>query len=202
MQQTNKDFIDNMLRSALNVYHYGSYVYGTYIPGVSDIDFIVIVPNECKYEEQVEFDSCQYSIYTESEWQTMLDNNEVDAIETYFIPDEYKAKETKVFTTTIIKEKIRNNFSHVASNSFVKCKKKLVIENSFNPRVGKKSLWHSLRIIDFGIQILEHGKIVDYSSMNHLHDEIVNCTSDDWQHYKEKYQSVYNSLKSKFRACS
>ena len=191
----------NIINQALDIYRYGSFVYGTYQEGISDNDFIVIVSDEFADFDLSQFEqgNNQYSIYTKSTWQKKLDNNDVDAIETYFLPDKYKVKETEIFKTNINPEKIRENFSRVSSNSFVKCKKKLTVEKDYNPRVGKKSLWHSLRIVDFGIQILKYGYIKNYSSMNHLHDEIVNNKSNDWNIYKEKYQSIYNALKTEFR---
>jgi hypothetical protein len=81
----------------------------------------------------------------------------------------------------------------------VKCKKKLTVTEDFAPRIGKKSLWHALRILDFGTQILQHGKIINFQSMNHLYDEIVNNPCDDWEFYKHKYQPIYNALRSAFR---
>ncbi len=82
----------------------------------------------------------------------------------------------------------------------MKCKKKLTVEKDYNPYIGKKSLWHSFRILMFGIQMLETGKIYDYSCANFLYDEIVNNPENDWNYYKEKYQKLYNSYKSKFRS--
>ena len=35
-----------------------------------------------------------------------------------------------------------------------------------------KNIFHALRILDFGIQIKENHKIIDYSSMNNLRDKI------------------------------
>lgn len=192
---------EQIFKIALNVYHYGSFVYETFQDGISDYDYIVIFPD--KFQDfngrQFEKDNCQYSFYTKSAWQERLDRNEIDAIETYFLPKKYIIKETVKFSTNIVKEKIRENFSKTASNSFVKCKKKLTVEKDFAPRVGKKSLWHSLRIINFGTQILKYGRIKDYTSVNHLYDEIVNCESNDWKYYKEKYQQLYNKMKTEFR---
>ena len=169
----------------------------------SDYDYIVIVPDDAEEldEQQFECDNCQYTTHTAKSWQEMLDRCGVDAIECYFLPEQFIVKEAVTFIADITKTKIRNSFSHVASNSFVKCKKKLEVEESYDPKVGKKSLWHSLRIVDFGIQILEHGKIVDYTSMNHLYDDIVKSEETDWEYFKKKYKPVYNALKTKFRNC-
>lgn len=202
MKKTNSNFISELFCNALNIYRYGSYVYGTYINGVSDIDYIIIVPNSMSglNDQQFECEKIQCTVYTEATWQQMLDNCEVDAMECYFLPERFIVKETEVFIADITREKIRSSFSHVASNSFVKCKKKLEVEKDFSPVIGKKSLWHSLRIVDFGIQILEHDSIINYSSMNHLYDEIVRNDINDWQYFKEKYKPIYNALKTKFRA--
>lgn len=203
VRDVNKEFIDNLLNKAINIYHYGSFVYRTFVEGVSDYDYIVVVPDTMREldEQQFECDNCQYTVHSAKSWQKMLDRCDVDAIECYFLPEKYIVKETTVFIADITKSKVRNSFSHVASNSFVKCKKKLEIEESYNPVVGKKSLWHSLRIVDFGVQILQHGKIVDYGSMNELYDEIVRADENDWEYFKQKYKPMYNALKSKFRTC-
>jgi hypothetical protein len=203
MQTVNQEFINNLLNNALNIYHYGSFVYGTFIEGISDYDYIVIVPDEMSEldEQQFECNNCQYTVHSAKSWQEMLDRCDVDALETYFLPEQFIVNETIVFIADITKTKVRNSFSHVASNSFVKCKKKLEIEESYNPAIAKKSLWHSLRIIDFGIQILEYDKIVNYASLNHLHEQIVMCEDNRWEYFKQKYKPMYNALKTKFRSC-
>ena len=100
MTSKEQSVIDN----ALNIYHYGSFVYGTFKDGISDKDYIVIVPDEFADFDlsQFEQNNNQYSIYTKSTWQHKLDNNDVDAIETYFLPEKYKVKETEYFKTNII----------------------------------------------------------------------------------------------------
>ena len=190
----------DFLEKALNIYEYGSIVYGTYVEGKSDRDYIVIVPDDYELDiDQIERDNCHYNIFRASAWQEKLNNNEVDAMEVFFMPKRHVVKETVYFQTKIDPSKIREQFSRTASNSWVKCKKKLVVEESFNPRVGKKSLWHSLRIIEFGTQILLTGKINDYGCMNHLYDAIVNNEHNDWEYYQHYYQPIYNAKKTRFR---
>jgi predicted nucleotidyltransferase len=119
------------------------------------------------------------------------------------------------------KAKIRKSFSKKASNSFVKCKKKFVVESG-KERVGRKSLWHSLRIIMFGIQVATHGYIYDFGEANVYYKDVVlnllpqdcdvftkeKCPQDAdenewvWEQYKRKYTSIKNNLMSKFRECS
>ena len=47
--------INKVLENALNIYHYGSFVYGTFVEGVSDYDYIVILP-----DRYAEIDKEQY----------------------------------------------------------------------------------------------------------------------------------------------
>lgn len=193
--------IEWLCRIALNIYQYGSIVYGTYTEGKSDKDFIVIVPDDMSFldKQQLENNNEQYTIYTQNTWQEKLNQHDVDAIETYFLPEAMRIKETMTFHVEIDNRKIRESFSSTASNSWVKCKKKLTVEKDFAPRVGKKSLWHALRILDFGEQILMYGSIQYYDSMNHCYNEIVDDPSDDWEHFKKLYQPRYNALKTRFR---
>lgn len=54
-------------------------------------------------------------------------------------------------------------------------------------------------MLQFAIQIAQHGKIVNYGSANEIWDEIKSIDSDDWEIYKERYQKKFNSLKSELR---
>lgn len=198
--EVHSNLIHILLNKALCVYKYGSVVYGTYKPGISDTDYIAVVPDDVlKENAQFENGNDQYTFYTVSEWQKMLDDNNVAAVECRFLDKQFIVKETVDFPFTVNVRKIREQFSATASNSWVKCKKKLTVEKDFAPRIGKKSLWHALRILDFGIQILKYGSITDYGSKNDLYAEIVECENNDWLYYKSKYQNTYNALKTEFR---
>lgn len=186
---------------ALNIYPYGSMVYGTYVDGQSDQDFIVIVHDGYTSidKAQWECNSEQYSIYTASTWREKLNHHDIDALECHFLPNWLIIKELMPFELDLKTSLIRQSISGTASNSWVKCKKKLTVQKDFAPRVGKKSLWHALRILDFGMQLMVHKRIIDYTSCNDYYDEIVNCKIDNWEYYKEKYQPIYNAMKSQFK---
>lgn len=188
----------NELNNAICIYNYGSFVYGTFIDGISDKDYIVVIPDDIDLPEQIEIDNSQFNIYKESTWIEKLKNNDIECLECMFLEDKYKIKENKKYDFILNKDLIRENISRTASNSYVKCKKKLTIEDSYNPRIGKKSLWHALRLLDFGRQIMKYNKIINYASMNHLYDEIMN-SPDDWNFLKNKYQQLYNKYKTEFK---
>jgi predicted nucleotidyltransferase len=65
--------------------------------------------------------------------------------------------------------------------------------------IAKKSLWHSFRIIYFGIQLATTGKIINYSEANYLYDDIVLNSSNDVEYYKQIFLKSHNELMTKFR---
>jgi hypothetical protein len=138
------------------------------VDGQSDQDFIVIVHDGHTSidKAQWECNNEQYSIYTASTWQEKLNRHDIDALECYFLPHYLVIQELHPFDFQLKTALLRQSISSVASNSWVKCKKKLTVQKDFAPRIGKKSLWHALRILDFGTQIMIHKRIIDYSITN------------------------------------
>ena len=121
-----------------------------------------------------------------------------------FIKDEYKF-ETINFDFELDLDSLRRSISAIASNSWVKSKKKIAINEHY---IGKKSLFHSLRIVDYGIQISTEGKIVSftktystilekYGTYELLLWEIMSLNT--WEELKEKYQEIANKLRTEFR---
>lgn len=193
-----KDFI--LDDDVLNIYVHGSHVYGTATEH-SDIDYILVVNDLNKFIEenkQQKIGNDDYNFVSKDNWIKQADINSIDFIECHFLPANLIIKETFKPDFKLDPIKIRNYFSKHASNSWAKAYKKLTVEKDFAPYIGKKSLWHSLRIYMFGINLLETGKL-DYTLANHLFDDIVNNDRVDWQYFKDKYQPLRNELKSKFK---
>lgn len=182
----------------LNIYVYGSRVYGIATKD-SDYDFIVIINDEAYTTDKVSEDNYDINIYSKTQWVEMAKENNLNFCECYFLPEKFKVKEEFIPDFKIETPKLRSSFSQPSSNSWVKCKKKLTVEKDYAPYIGKKSLWHSFRILMFGIQILSTGKINNYEEANFLYNEIVKNDNNDWQYYKEKYQEKYNYYRSEFR---
>jgi hypothetical protein len=176
-----------------DIFCYGSWVYGTFNEN-SDRDFIVITD---EVSGQYSDNLLNVSFFTKEEFQEKIWMHEPSALETYFLPKEMILKKTNNYVFMLDKSKLRIQFSSKSSNSFVKAKKKLIVQKDYNPYVGKKSLFHSLRILLFGIQIAKFGKIVDYSEANKLLIPIMRA--NDWGELFEKYKSLYNNLSSDFR---
>jgi len=183
----------------IEAYMYGSRVYGN-SRSDSDWDFIVIVKANQIHTEQFSDNLINVNFYYPYQHHQRINEHEPSAMECVFLPEQFIIKMEhpdfyKSFKPDLVK--LRHSFSAKSSNSWVKAKKKLTVPESYNDSVGKKSLWHSIRIIDFGIQIATNGFISNYGSCNDFYDEIMYC--NDWSELFEKYKKRYNAILTEFR---
>jgi predicted nucleotidyltransferase len=189
----------------LNIYHFGSYVYGTFKPDISDYDFIVI----CK-ELPIEYGSLQNKdnitihYLTENNFKQLLELNDVQALECYYLPEHFILKKTIDFDLIINKENLRRSISTITSNSWVKGKKKLIVQGDYDKYLAIKSIFHSIRILSFGLQIIEEGKINNYGDVNYIMDDLLKLSINKesvelWNLIDTKYRSTFNTLSSRFK---
>ena len=129
-----------------SVYRYGSRVYGTHTPE-SDHDFIVV----WNRPEIAHVSEDKYSInyYPVKTFGDMVKGHEISALECLFCRNAV-VKNCINYNIRIDLEQLRHSISEKASHSWVKSKKKHDVEKDY--KAAKKSLFHSLRIIDFGTQ--------------------------------------------------
>lgn len=176
------------------VYPYGSRVYGTASPQ-SDYDFIVVHDGAASNDAQ-QYDSRTKDLsvhtYHADSWQRHLFDHKIFAVECHSLMP------LEQFKFILDKPSLRKEISSKASNSWVKCKKKLTVEEN-EYYIGIKSLFHSFRIPMFGIQIAEHGKVVDFAAANSIWDELRDRYDATWDELKEEYQPRHNALMSEFR---
>lgn len=184
----------------LNIYSYGSRVYGTN-NAKSDHDFIVLTKNGTQDRDSMDSSThnINVSIYSQNSFEDLLKRHKIFILECIFLPPQLIIKNTLDIPFRLDKQILRNSISEKASHSWVKSKKKFEVEADRNVYIAKKSLFHSLRIIDFGIQIAKHNKIMDYSSCNTLWEDIYTDPSEEWDSYKNKYHELFNSSLTEFR---
>lgn len=185
--------------AVLNIYTYGSRVYGTANKN-SDYDYVVVVENEsaaARLEPFTRAENEDFTIYTKEQFQKNIDMHEVSALECFFLPADKVVKKTVDFSFTLDLGKLRTEFSQKSSNSWVKAKKKFVVEKDYAPYVGQKSAWHSLRILDFGCQIAKDGKITNWSETNHLLPAILKM--DSWEVMDENLRLINRSKNTEFK---
>lgn len=196
-------------------FSYGSAVYQNKTP--DDLDFIVVSdkPHD-QVEIQIDGIDFQFSFYTVDEFISKLDMHNIAIIECYFLKDTNAPSLCYVYddvVQTIFDNfkfdilKLRSSISQISSNSYVKAKKKVVLEKDFDLQVGLKSLWHSFRMVQFGIDICKTQSI-NFNGVNDLYDEIItdfktfenyDNSNEFWQFIHKKYKPMHNEIMSMFR---
>ena len=174
---------------------YGSRVYGTHNDN-SDYDYMAIVPanRRANTGEEYRKNVTNVHIYNRYDFQQQLEQHKIHALEGYYLPD---ALIKSQFNFKLDLGKLRHELSAKSSHSFVKSKKKIEVEKDYY--IGWKSLFHSLRILNFGIQIATFGKIKDYGAINQYWFDIRDAQQYNWDYFKQKYQPIYNQLATEFR---
>ena len=171
---------------------YGSQVYGTR-SDKSDYDYIAIGSDLLTGEEYLH-DNINIHLYSFSDFSSQLADHKIHALEAYYLHNGI-VKDYFPFTLDLVK--LRHSLSDKASHSFVKANKKIDKEKDYY--IGWKSLFHSLRILNFGAQIAGYRRIENYGEANHYWYEILNAQQYNWPYFKQKYQPEYNRLASEFR---
>lgn len=189
-----------------HIYPYGSQVYCTQRYN-SDYDYIVVDEN-AKDGVEASFYCGSHELnvhfHTPNHWREMVEEHKIFALESILQngDDLYRKLYFKLDL-----QKLRKEISEKSSNSWVKCKKKLIVEHDY--RIGLKSLFHSFRIIDFGIQIARDGCINEYRSgrMQSLFNEIMQfypylneeSAQEEWERLNAKYKPLHNEMMTEFR---
>ncbi len=184
-------------------FHYGSFLYKNKRP--SDYDFIIVTDKDY-FQESFELDGVKFEVtnYKKEQFLELLKQHEISILECIFINSEkYLSEEIKNHFDNfkIEKEQLRESLSSKSSNSYVKAKKKLIVEEDFDLNVSLKSLWHSFRILKFGIDIAKQGKI-NPECCNDLYEQIKMdyiIFNNDWNKIHTKYKPMYNELASEFK---
>lgn len=172
-------------------YIFGSQVYGT-ADNYSDWDVMLIANSSVP---ELEHNDGRFNIHTVTpdKFKEWCDVNHIKSIECMFAPPQFQLKPFD-YEFRFKEASFRHNISHTVSNSWVKSKKKLIQSDYY---IGIKSLFHSLRIADFGIQFAKKGEI-EFSEMNWLWNELMkrNWT---WLELEAKYKPLKNELMTEFR---
>jgi predicted nucleotidyltransferase len=178
-----------------NVYLFGSRVYGTSDLN-SDWDVIMIANNHAESTE-IRRGIFNIHVYTPDKFRKDLDWHRINNLECIYAPDWAKLKEAIKFDDfKIHKNKLRHAISHISSNSWVKCRKKMEVENEYY--IGIKSLFHSIRIPMFATQIVEFGKIRDFECANFVWDKLKK-NHLTWGELDREFRPLLNSTMTQFR---
>ena len=179
-----------------SIYLSGSQVYGTNTLN-SDFDFLVVASSLHKHKE---FYDGTYNIHvkTPDTFNDELWAHQMLAMECIYAP--YFAK--------IEGEKLLNNFKL----DYVKLKRKSLSESysswfrakrmlrDGDVERGMKSIWHSIRILMFALQIMDEGNIYDFSEANGYWEQMVESDGTDWTFFKDMLLPLKRDLENMLRA--
>jgi hypothetical protein len=176
----------------LNVYPYGSKIYGT-DDEYSDSDHIIVfksslLPSGAFKDNAISSNDreIQGVCYSRSGFIDAINNYDITALECIFLPEDKVIQKKMNFGITKYNEKeFAKKIITKASSSWHFA---ILANKDDNVESCAKNVFHALRILDFGIQIKEHQKIVNYSSMNEIKDKIYDAETinyfDPYDYYK------------------
>ena len=72
------------------------------------------------------------------------------------------------------------------------------LPKSYNFYKTKKLIWHSLRLLYFGIDVKRFGKLTNYTGANHLYEDILAMDSHKWTDFGKKYIPMHIELTNIF----
>jgi len=183
-------------KKILGIYQYGSRLYGTNGED-SDWDFVVVVDSYIG-DEYIQHETPEFDIHlmTLNHYTELLLEHNIMALECYYQKDPIMKCQVEFQMSLPL---LRKSISSVVNNSWVKAKKKMELKDECS-YIGLKSLLHSFRILDFGIQIAVLNKI-HYSSCNGLWNELSEHfnTHKSWEFYFKEYKQQHNELMTEFR---
>ena len=181
------------------IYAYGSLLYNN-LNEKSDLDYCIVVGEHTISDEyiQIELEDLDFHLMTEKHYKKLLKEHDIMALEMYYQKNPILKFEVDF---TLDKVQLRNSISKVVSNSYVKAKKKMELPNE-DSYIGLKSLFHSFRILDFGIQIAKNGEISNFNYEltfeNITPEQSANSASLEWKNWK--FTKPYlNAMKTEFR---
>ncbi len=185
------DFVDKS--EIVFIFLTGSHLYQTNHQD-SDFDFAVVTKSLTKQEHLKDI---SINFYSENDFNDLLDQEEISILEWFFAPENFIFKTKNLPDHKIDLIQLRKSVSAKSNHSYSKAHKKLTVEKDLDIYVGQKSLFHSIRMLDFALQIVNHGRIQNFTNSNHYWYQIK--TISDWSELKEKFKPVLNQLNSELR---
>lgn len=198
------ELFKELMEHVITMFYYGSRVYGT-MTDKSDVDIVAIVDDEIDLSGYVngiaefKMDANDYQFINESTFINMVTEHHIVALEMFWLPSDLIIKgDVKRYEPyfKLDKWKLRQVVSSIASNAFAKAHKKMTVEKDYDLYRGQKSLFHSIRVMVFGIQIAKFGKIVDYQEANQYWTMIYAMKDSPWEVYKETFKPIINQIRS------
>lgn len=195
------------------MFDYGSRVYGYKTP--DDYDLIVVIKHDVQrdgpdyFYEQFTFEPYNVTVMCETRFFELRADHEITVLECLNLPEKHIPFMDSIFKDKLAKSTfelnlstLRSSISKKASNSYVKAKKKLIVEADMDLECSVKSLFHSLRILQFGTQLATTGKIQNFAESNDFYVKIIKNYQEshlNWDEIHKTMKPIYNELSSTFK---
>lgn len=187
--------------SVVNIYNYGSWVYGTNSP-TSDRDLMIITrsphqeslafTDDIDYFHRFElyklwnkYDVCVHSV---ENFEILLEKNYLLAVECLFLPNEFKIKEEidfrplyfeKYYNISRLKkvafhenQTALKTFDEDTNPSNSKLSSRSSRSNQSKSDYSLKVLFHGLRYLDFAEQLIQTRSIHDFKRVTHIFSQM------------------------------
>lgn len=154
----------------LNIYPYGSRVYGS-VNEFSDEDYVIVfktslLPSGAFKDNAISSEDkmIQGTCYSRAGFIDALNNYQIVALECMFLPeDKIIQKKMEFSIKKLDKREMAKKLITIASASWHNA---MLSQKNNNILYAKKNVYHALRILEFGVQIKMYDKIMDYSILN------------------------------------
>lgn len=183
----------------INIFPYGSRVYGNHGEN-SDHDYVIvckpsILSNGAFKNNAIsnkDF-SIQGIVYSRSGFKDALNNYDITALECIFLEDSRIIFSKWDFSLDKIDERALSR--SIISKSSMSLHSSKNFKRRGNIKKAKVGVYHSIRILDFGLQIKEFGKIVNYGSCNDLKESIMGEQDFRIGNYRQKFEELSTRIK-------
>lgn len=174
-----------------NVYLYGSRVYGNF-DHASDYDFLVVARSMDR-DREIRFSKYNIHVHTPDKFEDDLRAYRMVNLECVFAPSFAKAQEKVDYRTKLSMDdfKLKKSIFKQSHDSWLKSNMKF---REMDIDRAVKSLFHSLRILMFGIQIIKYGEITNFSEANGYWDEISKMEEFKWNIFKNRFLPIKKEL--------
>ena len=185
---------DVPIHKVWNAYVYGSRIYGTNRVD-SDYD-VMLIASSLDAKKEIKGEKFNIHIITPDLFIDDLNLYKMVPLECLYAPEDARIQEKKLLYLNVDKMKLKKYILTQSNSSWMKAKFKL---NENDILRGIKSVFHSLRILDFGTQILKKGKIYDFSHANHFWHEINDSDEIEWGYFHKKYIGMKKKMEWKLK---
>lgn len=176
----------------INLFLVGSRLHGTASPA-SDYDFVMVTTDEAHHPhgDKVESDHLDITIFKRSDYKAKVEAGvDWQVLEPLWAPEPnrwiFKENFLDYYTRDLVNLRVAVSSISNKGHSYAK----ILMTKESNYYVAKKNLAHGIRNLRLGIQVIEHGGIVDYTETKELYDQIMAETSEDWAYYNDKWTPI------------